>query len=186
MMAALYSDLSWLPPAPPDFISLCRSALDNPEDLGKRLKFLASHALDENQLVRLSKVISKARESGLSLAPLFPYRLGLISNSTLDFVVPALVGSAARHGIALECVKGAYDQAIQESLNPNSALYESSLNAVLLAIDWRGLPMRSSPGTTEEADAAINQATGYLRLIRQGIQQNSSATCIFQTLAAPP
>lgn len=185
-MSAPYSDLSWLPPAPADFTALCRSALDHPEGLGQRLRTLASSALDENQLVRLSKTITKARESGLTLAPLFPYRLGLIGNSTLDFLVPALMASAARHGIALECVKGAYDQAIQETLNPSSALYESGLNAVLLAIDWRGLPLLSSPGDPDGGSEAIERALRYLRLIRNGIQQNSSATCIFQTLAAPP
>ena len=80
----------------------------------------------------------------------------------------------------------AYDQAIQESLNPGSALYASPLNAVLLAIDARGLPLRSSPGQPDGGSEAIDQALGYLQLIRNGIQQNSTATCIFQTLAAPP
>ena len=185
-MAALYSDLSWLPPAPADFAAQCREALNHPTTLGQQLRVLATSALDENQLVRLAKTIGKARETGLSLAPLVPYRLGLISNATLDFLIPVLVASATRHGIALECVKGAYDQALQESLDPTSALYRSDLNAVLLAIDWRGLPLRSSPGQAEDAGNTINQSLDYLRLIRSGIQNHSRATCIFQTLAAPP
>src|SRR5579859_5261774 len=115
---SLYADLSWLPRPPADFPVLCRSALDQPEGLGHRIRSLASYALDQNQLVRLTKLIARARSLDQSLAPLTPYRLGLISNATSDFLAPALVATAARHGIALECVAGAYDQAIQESLNP--------------------------------------------------------------------
>src|SRR5450755_3932030 len=108
-MPALYSTLSWLPRPPADFTVLCRSAFDESGSLGRRIRTLASTALDDNQLVRLSKVIGRARAGGHSLAPLTPYRLGLISNSTSDFIAPALVATAARHGIALECTAGEYD-----------------------------------------------------------------------------
>jgi FkbH-like protein len=185
-MSALYSDLKWLPPAPADFTALCRSCLDAPEGLGLRIRALAASALDENQLIRLSKVMGRAQKAGLSLAPLTPYRLGLITNSTSDFIAPALVASAARHGLALECATGGYDQAIQESLNPDSAIYRFQPNAVLIAIDWRGIGLQPSPGKPEVAQETVAKAIEYLDLIRSGIQANSNAICIFQTLAAPP
>ena len=47
---------------------------------------------------------------GKSLEPLTEYRLALISNATVDFIVPALTATAARYGIALECVAAGYDQ----------------------------------------------------------------------------
>jgi hypothetical protein len=59
-----------------------------PPNLGKRLQSLAGHALDENQLNRLAKVIASVREKGYSLAPLVPFQLGILSNSTTDFIVP--------------------------------------------------------------------------------------------------
>jgi len=185
-MTSLYADLSWLPRPPADFSARCRCALDLPEKAGEQIRALASYALDQNQLVRLTKLIARAREAGHSLAPLTPYRLGFISNSTSDFLVAALVASAARYGIALDCVAGAYDQAIQESLNPDSAVHRSKPNAVLIALDWRGLPLHSSPGRSEEANATVGATLDYLNLIRNGIQQNTPALCIFQNLAAPP
>lgn len=183
---SLYADLSWLPRPPADFPVLCRSALDQPEGLGHRIRSLASYALDQNQLVRLTKLIARARSLHQSLAPLTPYRLGLISNATSDFLAPALVATAARHGIALECVAGAYDQAIQESLNPESTIHLSKPNAVLIALDWRGLPMRSSLGRRDAAESTVRAVVDHLNLIRNGIQQNVPALCIFQNLAAPP
>lgn len=185
-MPELFSDLSWLPRAPADFNAQCKAALSTSEKLGVRLRALASSGLDNNQLHRLSKVIREAQREGKSLAPLHPYRLGLISNSTTDFIIPALVATAARYGIALECVAGDYDQAVQESLNPESAINRSDAKAVLIALDWRGLPLRFSPGQPEGAQATIGAVTGYLEMIRDGIRRNSGAVCIFQNLAAPP
>jgi FkbH-like protein len=160
--------------------------LESPEKLGQHCLVLASSALDENQLVRLSKVIDQARSGGHSLAPLRPYRLGLISNSTTDFILPALVATAARHGIALECVAGNYDQAVQESLTPESIINRFRPDAVLIALDWRGVPLHYAPGHADGAHSAAKAVSDYLQLIRDGIQRHSEALCIFQNLAAPP
>src|SRR5271165_1434855 len=97
--------LNWLPKPPPDFAQRCRQILETPGDLGNRVRALASHDLDENQLNRIANVIGKAEAQELSLAPLQPFRLGILSNSTTDFIVPAFIASACRHGIALECVR---------------------------------------------------------------------------------
>ena len=101
----LYTRLAWLPSKPEDFTARCRALLGDESDLGRRLQALANFALDENALNRLAKVIGKARDAGRSLAPLTPFRLGLLSNTTSHFLVPALVATAARHGIALECIE---------------------------------------------------------------------------------
>jgi hypothetical protein len=61
--------------------------------------------MDLNQLTKLAKVIDKARSSAHGLDPLTPFRLAVLSNSTIDLIVPALVASAARHGIALEVIQ---------------------------------------------------------------------------------
>lgn len=185
-MSALYSELSWLPRPSQDFSSQCKEALRNPESLGTRIKALASCGLDENQLIRLAKLITSALSEGKSLAPLTEYRLALISNATVDFIVPALTATAARYGIALECVAAGYDQGVQESLNPDSAINKCQPHGVLIALDWRGVPLQLALGKAEAARASVNAVLGHIQLIRSGIQQNSGATCILQNLAAPP
>jgi FkbH-like protein len=182
----LYTNLSWLPLSPADFSMRCRALLEVDGDLGKRVQALATHALDENQLSRLAKALSKARQSNRSLNPLTAFRLGVLSNSTVDFVVPALIATAARHGIALECVTAEYDQVIQEALSPESTISGAKPDAVLIAIDYRALPLRSKAGSAADADAAVQTALDYIEAVRLGIKANSKAICILQTLPPPP
>lgn len=186
MNTSAYRDLSWLPRPPAGFNARCRALLDQPGDLGLAIQSLASCALDENQLIRLSKTIAGATAAGRSFAPLTPYRLGIVSNATSEFVVAAIMATAPRHGLSIECIPSGYNQAIQESLAPESALNRSAPNGVLIALDWRGLPLKSSIGDPEAARATVCQALNYIQVIRHGIKANSNAVCIVQSVAPPP
>ena len=185
MTRDLFRDLLWLPEPPADFSAQCR-AIPGAAAPGALIRSLAAYALNENQLHQLSRVISKARKAGPSLDPLVPFRLGLLSNSTADLMVPSLVASAARYGIALECVAAEYDQVIQEALSPDSAIHRAKPDAVLLAIDYRALPLRSKLGSQEAAEETGRQCLAYIETVRSGIRANGNAVCIVQTFAAPP
>jgi FkbH-like protein len=182
----LYRNLTWLPNSPPDFAARCKALANSRSDLGHQIRLLASHALDEQRLAKLGRVVISARQRGHSLAPLIPFRLGLIGNGTLDLIVPVLVATAARHGFALECVTGAYDQFLQDALGPDSGVNKARPDAVLLAIDYRGLSLQPCPGNEPLATETINTAIGLLNSVRAGISRNSGAQCIVQTIAAPP
>lgn len=101
-------------------------------------------------------------------------------------IVPVLVATAARHGFALECITGAYDQFLQDALQPDSALNRARPDAVLLALDHRGLALQPTPGNKEAAAQTVDAAFDLLDSIRLAISRNSGALCILQTLAAPP
>ena len=88
----------WLPPAPADFNRHCKD-LTAEAAIGDRIGALAGHALDENTLSKLGRAIMRAQADRRSLAPLQPFRLGLLGNGTTELLVPALVAGAARHGI---------------------------------------------------------------------------------------
>jgi FkbH-like protein len=178
--------LHWLPKPPADFAQRCRGTLETPNDLGQQIRALASYDLDENQLNRVANVIRKAQDRGHSLSPLKHFRLGMISNSTTDFIVPALISSAARHGIALECVCSDYGQVVQTALAPESEVNRAKPDAVLIAVDYRGYPLVSQPpGNAEAAEAALSSALGQCAAIRSGIHANANSICIFQNLAPP-
>jgi FkbH-like protein len=182
----IFRDLSWLPRSPLDFNAKCRTVLDGDGQPGKRLKALASFALDENQLIRLAKVISKAIASHISLEPLTSFRLGVLSNSTAAFIVPSIVATAARHGIALECIEADYDQVVQAALSPVSPVNSAKPDAVLVAIDYRALPLRSTFASPDDAQQAVDRALAYIETIRAGLKTNSNAICVLQTIAPPP
>jgi FkbH-like protein len=184
MSEHLYRDLAWLPPPPPDFAARCRAVAESTGESSRQVQALASYALDENQLNRLAKTIAALRKSN-ALKPLVPFRLGLISNSTVDFLVPALIATAARHGIALECIPAHYDQVMQEALSPTSLVNAAKPDAVLMAIDYRALPLQSALANQEESDKSVQRAIDYLGTVRAGLKAHGGAICILQTIAAP-
>jgi FkbH-like protein len=184
-MNALYSELQWLPRAPQDFSERLKAIGSSSGPVGTDLKLLASYALDLNQLTKLAKVVGKARGEGKSLEPLTPFKLAVLSNSTIDLIVPALVASAVRRGIALEVIQPSYDQVAQEALTPDSKVNVAKPDAVLFALDFRALPLKLSLGDGEAASATVQGVIGYLQALREGIKANCNAICIFQSFAAP-
>ncbi|MBV8571752.1 MAG: HAD family hydrolase [Acidobacteriaceae bacterium] len=188
MSNTLYEKLAWLPEPPAGFSNQCRAlpAGGSSHPQGDALRALAGSALDLNQLHRLAKTIERLRGAGVSLAPLTPIKLAILSNSTVDFVVPALIASAARHGIALECVKPEFDQVMQEALSPASHVNRAKPDAVLLALDHRAFPLRCAYGDREAEEQALRDAAEHLRAIREGIRAHSGAVSIVQTVAPQP
>jgi FkbH-like protein len=184
-MMSIYSELKWLPRAPQDFSERLKSLGSSAGPIGRELQALALHALDLNQLTKLAKVIGRARSEGKSLDPLTPFRLAILSNSTIDLILPALVASAARRGIALEVIQPSYDQVAQEALTPDSIVNSSKPDAVLVALDYRALPLKLSIGDSETSSATVQGAIGYLHALRNGIKSHSNAVCIIQTFAPP-
>lgn len=182
----LYTSLSWLPKPPQTFSADCRAAIEGVGDVGTKLQSLARFSLSGNQLNRLSKTLAAARKASLSLGKLTPFKLGILSNSTLDFIVPALEATALRHGISLECIKADYGQVLQEALSADSVINRAKPDAVLVAVDLRYLPLRAVPGSKEASATAVEEALGHLRAIRDGIRHNSGAITIFQTFAPLP
>ena len=184
-MNPLYAELQWLPPAPADYSARLKALAAASAPLGRELQALAQYSLDLNQLTRLARVIGRARSEGNSLAPLTPFRLAVLSNSTVDLVAPTLVASAARHGVALEVYVPPYGQVAQEALIPDSQLNSWRPDAVLFALDYRALPLKLSLGDPNASAATVQGVIGYLQALRNGIKTNQNTVCIFQTFAPP-
>lgn len=186
-MDDLYESLSWLPAAPRDFNERCRK-LDDRDDgcVGEEIRQLASYRLSESQLGRLSKRIEAAVAVGRNLAPLSSFKLGLISNANMDLVKPLITASAARHRVALTCVSGDYGQVMQSALDPSSAVNAGHCDAVLVCLDYRGLPLRELPGDLNVAESCLARSMADIAQISGGIRSNGRTVCIFQTVARPP
>ena len=185
-MNPLYSELQWLPRPPADFSAQLKSFGTGPGPLGRELQALTTFGLDLNQLTKVAKAMARVQAEGKALEGLIPFKLAVLANSTIDLVVPALVASAARHGIALEVIQPSYDQVAQEALTPDSKVNKSKPHAVLFALDYRALPLKLSLGDADAASASMQGALGYLQALRNGIKAvNPDAICIFQSFAPP-
>ena len=185
MTGTLYRDLTWLPPVPADFSRSCRDLSGAMPELAARIRQLATHALEESQLLKLARAVERCRDTA-PIAGLTPFTLGIVGNGTLDGLAPPLVASAVRHGISLQCVRGHYDQTLQDALSPDSGINRARPDAVLVALDYRGLPLEYTPGSEAGEEKAVAAAIGYVAAIRDGIRRHGGAPCIVQTLAPPP
>lgn len=181
----LYRDLTWLPAAPADFRARCRAAALGTTAPGQVLASLARYGHDVNGLSHLAKAVKRLRAQEADLAPLLPFRLGLLGNATTDFLLPALVASGLRHGLAIEVQSADYGQVLQSALDSGSPIH--GCDAVVLAIDVRGLPLSlDAAGDHAAADAMVDAALAYVEAVRFGIHANGSATCLVQTVARLP
>ncbi len=184
MTADLHRSLAWLPTPPEDFRTQCRVLAESTQSDGRTVARLAGHALDEMQLRKLAAAIQARRKGGLSLAPLTPFKLGIVGNATLEPIGPAVLASAARHGLAMECVTGDYGQTLQEALSPDSVVNRARPDAVLLALDYRGLPW--SGGEDRPVSENVAGAVAFVAAVRNAFRQNAGVPCLLQTLAPPP
>lgn len=184
MSRRLYADLAWLPRPPSDFALQCRALDEAPEPVGARLQHLAGHALGEVDLARLAKAIGRLRAAGRPLAPLEPFRLGILSNATTDLLIPAIIATGARHGFAVECVAGRFGA--QDALAAESDFNRAACDAVLIAFDYHGLALRPRPGDRADAAQAVSAAFDHIDSVRRSVRRHSGAFSIVQTLARPP
>lgn len=182
MSADLYLQLQWLPSPGAGWRTELRAAAQA-ENVGKALRALSNYALSANQLTQLGRKITDLVAAGAQLEGFTPFRLGLVSNATLDLLVPLLVASAARQGILLECIKGNFGQAMQDALDGNSRINQARCDAVLVGLDHRELV---SPSQGQVGQDPVEGALMRLQAIRDGLAAHGGAPAILQTIAPPP
>ena len=174
----MYENLTWLPPTPSDFSKQVRTA-----SAAELLRTLATHALDENQLHKLAKRLAALGEQGLQLEGLIPLKVGLLSNATTNTLAPVIVGTGLRFGLKLEVVEAAFNQVAQEAFSEQSSFEGQSLDAVLIAIDHRGLPLSPSPGDLARANQTVDECTKYIETLASAVRVKTGARIILQNIA---
>ncbi|MCB1947552.1 MAG: HAD-IIIC family phosphatase [Burkholderiales bacterium] len=180
-------DLPWLLTPSDDFNERCAqlASHQNPAD---EVHVLAHYALSINQSNRLYQAIRKLSVETRSLLSrtLTPFRLGIVSNATMDLMIPSLITAAIRNGVDLEVVTTDFGQVAQEAFDPDSKLNQSTLDAVLVALDYRAYPSLVDQSVASDKAAPSEKAFDYLQQIRESFKQKGGMICIAQTLACPP
>lgn len=177
----------WLSDVPKTFHAQCAEVCRSTSDQSDTLRALANHRLNSNQLELLASTLLDAQKKGVLLHSLSQLRLGLVSNTTTALITPALVATALRFGILLNVVEADFGQVTQEALDPNSTINRAQLDAVLLALDHRGLPFRDGfeRGLMSETKDLDGEAVAYMDLLREQFARGGQTTVIMQTLPAP-
>jgi FkbH-like protein len=181
-MSDIYTNLSWLP-KPPDDISL---QLGKKTDLsGSDLRRLASYRLDSNQLTKLAKTLAMHQEKKADLSPLSSMTIGIVSNATTQMIAPCITGTALRYGLALDVIETEFNQVAQEVFSKESAFTGRKLDAVLVAIDYHGLPLTPTPGDAESANKTLTACMDYLKIVTRQLHQKTGAPIILQNIVPP-
>ncbi|TLX40789.1 HAD-IIIC family phosphatase [Xanthobacter autotrophicus] len=183
-MAAIYRDLAWLPRVQ-DFREACKRLKD--EGNSSAFRKLAGYFLDGTQLNRLASLLRAARLDDASPAQLAPLRLGVIGDGTLDLLLPAIEATGLRHGLRIETIGCNYGQTLNEAMLADSRLNQSGCDAILLAMDHRGLPLSAPIGDTATAKVSVDGAYVLIQDLCAALRKhNPAAHIIVQTIAPPP
>ncbi len=177
-MTDLYEQLAWLPKPPNDFGQRLRAAgsID-------QLKSLARYALDENQLLKLTKRLTALQAQQVEPKKLPSLTIGLLSNATTQSFAPALIATGLRYGLLLNIVEAEFNQVAQEAFSSVSAFDGVSLTCVMISLDHRGLPLAACPGNQAQADQVVAESVAYIKTVVEAVQAKTNAQIILQNLA---
>ncbi|HLY04724.1 MAG TPA: hypothetical protein VKR31_03155, partial [Rhizomicrobium sp.] len=176
--------LPWLVEAPTDFAERCQRLPGIKTGPGTEAQALATFRLSASQSAKLTRRLRKMQAQQTDLSPLLQFRLGVLASNTFDLLLDLIPAAAARHGIALEIETSAYDQVVQEALDPGSIINRSRCDAVLVAVDhrWFGLERLRVENPAAHVAAAVQQ----LRCIIDALRASGGAPTILQTVPVPP
>ncbi len=184
----MLAGLDWLEAAPADFrsrLKAVRAAIATGEPVEEALHALALARLDLNQLTQLAATVETYLATAPAPGPLARVRLGIIGAGTLDLLAPAIAASALRHRVLTSVVTGHYGSAMQEAIDPGSAIRSAGLDLVFVALDHRTLGLDRTRMTGDEAAEAVEAALAMLRAMVAGLETSAKSGVIIATVVPP-
>jgi len=177
--------MPWLLPTPGDFKARAKELANSASPDEAEARRLAAFALDLSELGTLGKAVRSQREFLVAKAGFTPFKIGIVSSHTMDYVAAALPGTGLRHSLVIDVVLAGYGQAAQQLLDPASEFASHHLDAVLIAFDYRALGLDVVRLKAEEAEDAVSAAINHISSLADGVRNTIKATCILQTIVAP-
>jgi len=177
--------LSWNLPQPADFRARVSAMLKTESPEAAEVQRLAAFDLDLTGLEALRKLVSAKREWLAGQTGLTPFRLGIVSSHTVDYLAQALPGTALRHGLLLDVVMAEFGQAAQQLLDRDSEFGRAQLDAILIALDYRALGLSNPRLTALDAESALDAAISYAAGLAEGVRSTIGTCCVLQTLVPP-
>lgn len=174
------ASLPWLPPPPADWRERLEAAAD-----AATFAALAHYRLNQAQIQQLGRAFAGFRTAGGPVEGLSPVRLGLLSNATLAFLAPAVIGSGLRHGLSVEIHEAPFGQTAQQAFDPASAINQARCDLVFLALDHRGVAAKPSLEAAAQ-EAAITAAFEHTQALAEALQHFGGATAILASVPPPP
>lgn len=185
----MLKSMDWLETAPDDFRDQLRAlqrdlGAERRSDVAMRMVRLATHALDENQLVKLARLAKVFAADGAA-PPLTSLKLGLIGDGTLSLLAPAIAGSGLRHRLLIDTFVGEFNRALLDAVDPSSPVRAAGLDMALIVSDARVLGLVQAASSREEAEEKVERAFRQLQQIAENLRPHISSAIFVQTLVPP-
>jgi FkbH-like protein len=186
----MLTNLEWLPAAGGDFRARLRAieetlTRDPGAEVFEPVVGLATAALDETQLSRLATLSARLGAASATGSGFLRAKLGVLGDGTLSLYGAPLIGSALRHGLILEVVEGEYGAAVQQSIDPTSALRAAGLDFALVVSDLRLTGLDQAAGSPEDAERKVEAALSRLRMIVEALRPSVASSILVQTVPPP-
>lgn len=121
--------------------------------------------------------------------PLVPYRLAILRSFTVEPLIPSLRALAFMAGIDLQVHLGDFNSYFQEVLDPDSAFYQFSPQAVILSTQTRDIApelWRDYAGlTSENIRQVVNRVSEFFRNWVEAVRKHSHSHIIIHGIEAP-
>ena len=108
--------------------------------------------------------------------------VGILQEHAVNRVLKDLVALLQPISMTIEAE---YNQVAQEAFSGTSSFEDHELDAVLVAVDYRGLPLSHPIGDLAAAERNVADCVTYLRAIAQNLQARTGAAVILQNIAPP-
>lgn len=180
------ADLPWLPLPPSDHRDRMAAFRRSDRPTDHDLKRLANCRLDENGIISLGKVVRAVADRIDLSSGLTKVRMVLLSDTTTDYLAPALVASAVRRGILLDLVVGDFGLIEQELFDPKPEFLDPAPDLVMVSIDTRMQGLDAGLIDEGAAERAVAAARARVQAIADLAKAKLNAPVLWQTLAVPP
>lgn len=177
-MKNIHEHLLWLERTPIDF----DVKLKDSKDLVDLLP-LSKYYLDLNKLHRLAKKFKNLNQGQSS--EIRSLKIGILSSSTTDFIVPSISATGLRHNLNLTIMQSEFNQIHQIANDENNPFFDNELDIILLAIDYMWIPASSCLGDKKLAKEIAEQASENIKNIVSKIAKRTDAFIVLQNIALP-
>src|SRR4051794_24015102 len=90
LVHSLMEQMACLPRPPGDFSARCKDLRSGCAEPGALARTLAGHMLDTVQFAALTRAIKGRAAAGHTLAPLVPFRIGILASATINVLCDCL------------------------------------------------------------------------------------------------
>lgn len=177
-MSNSWYNLGWLLPAPDDFNTCVRK-----DDLSATdIRGLANHKLNDRQARKLGKAAKSAFANDAVAKAFQPVSVVFLTDSNLEFAEDQMFATGLRFGLNLSMSLVEYTDMVAQATNPDSPLYASKPDFVVLANFGALLYTLRVDFKTDKAGEAVDSMLAEASIVTASVAQNSNAQMLVQTV----